>query len=68
MSEFETVLRRQVADGLTTLDKARQAGLDYEAHLHGARIRDLLDVAARHGIDTGGWVNPAVLESATLAT
>ncbi|PXY17001.1 hypothetical protein [Prauserella muralis] len=66
MSEFEAVLRGQVADGLKTLDQARRAGHDYEVHLHGARIRDLLDMAARHGIDTGEWVDPAVLESATL--
>ncbi|MFI7672068.1 hypothetical protein [Actinophytocola sp. NPDC049390] len=66
MSEFEAVLRSQVADGLKTLDKASQAGHDHEVHVHVARIRDLLDVAARHGIDTSEWVDAAVLESATL--
>lgn len=66
MSEFETALRSQVDDAVQTLDTARQAGHAYEVHLHGARIQDLLDLAAQHGIDPGDWVDPALLESATL--
>lgn len=66
MSEFETVLRSQVEEGLKTLAVAREAGHDYEVHLHGSRIRDLLDLAARHEIDTSDWVDSAVLESAIL--
>lgn len=33
------------------LGRAEQAGLAYEAHLHRARLADLTDIAARHGID-----------------
>ena len=66
MSAFETVLRSQVDEALQTLAAARQAGHDYEVDLHGARIQDLLDLAAKHGIDTGDWLDPAVLESAPL--
>ncbi|GGS54114.1 hypothetical protein [Actinokineospora fastidiosa] len=65
MSEFATVLRDQVDERLKTLVVARRAGLDHEIHLHGARIRDLLDLAARHGVDTGDWVDPAVLDLAS---
>lgn len=66
MSEFERALRDQVDEAVQTLSVARQAGHDYEVHLHGARIRDLLDLAATHGIDTSDWVDQALLESATL--
>ena len=66
MSEFERALRSQVDEATRTLEVARQAGHDYEVHLHGARIRDLLDLAATHGIDTSDWVDPALLESASL--
>jgi hypothetical protein len=39
------------------------AGHAYEAELHRVRLADLLDLAARNGIDTTGWVAPAVAES-----
>lgn len=63
MSEFETELRNKVAEAERTLNVARQAGHEYEVHLHGARIRDLLDLAAHHGIDIDGWVDPVLLEN-----
>ncbi|MEV6237528.1 hypothetical protein [Lentzea sp. NPDC051838] len=66
MSEFEAELRRRVAEAGKTLNQAKDAGHDYEVHLHGARIRDLLDLAARHGIDTTTWIDPALLESSGL--
>lgn len=66
MSEFESELRSKVADAERTLDEARRAGHDYEIHLHGARILDLLDLAAEHGIDTGDWIDPALLENSGL--
>lgn len=66
MSEFTMVLRSQVAEAQRALVTAQEVGHDYEVHLHGARIRDLLDRAAQHGIDTGDWVDPAMLESASL--
>ncbi|NGY64329.1 hypothetical protein G7043_35985 [Lentzea sp. NEAU-D13] len=63
MSEFEAELRNKVAEAERTLHEARQAGHDYEIHLHTARIRDLLDLATRHGIDTTGWIAAALLEN-----
>ncbi|MBW4716783.1 hypothetical protein [Saccharothrix obliqua] len=62
MSEFETVLHDQVSVRLTALDEARRAGLEHEIHLHSARIKDLLDVAARHDIDVTGWVAADALQ------
>lgn len=67
MKAFETILRGQVTDVQQKLAAAQQAGLEYESHLHGARIEDLLDLGARHGIDTNGWVDPALLDSVSLA-
>jgi len=66
MSEFEAVLRSKVTEAEETLNQAREAGHDYEIHLHGARIRDLLDRAARSGIDTHDWIDPALLENSGL--
>lgn len=66
MSEFETALRSQVDNAQQALETARHAGHDYEVHLHAARIRDLLDLAAQHGIDTTDWVDAVMLESASL--
>ena len=63
MSEFEAELRNKVAEAEQTLQEARQAGHDYEIHLHTARIRDLLDLATRHGIDTTGWIAPELPEN-----
>lgn len=66
MSEFETELRNKVDEADRILREARRAGHDYEIHLHGARIRDLLDMAAEHGIDTTAWIDPALLEKSGL--
>ena len=66
MSEFEAELRNKVTEARDTLRVARQAGHDYEIHLHSARIRDLLDRAAQHGIDTHVWIDPALLENSGL--
>ncbi|GGU15883.1 hypothetical protein [Lentzea flava] len=63
MSEFETELGRKIAEAGEMLKQAREAGHDHEVHLHSARIRDLLDVAAQHGIDTTHWISPALLEN-----
>lgn len=63
---FKSTLRTKIAEAERTLGEAQQAGHDYEVHLHGARIRDLLDMAERHGIDTDGWVSPAILEPSGL--
>ena len=66
MNEFEAELRSKVAEAEETLKQAREAGHDYEIHLHGARIRDLLDLAARNGIDTTAWIDSAMLEKSGL--
>ncbi|WP_436498366.1 hypothetical protein [Actinokineospora sp. HUAS TT18] len=66
MGEFETALRAQVAQAVDRLGLARTARHDYEAHLHAARVRDLLDVAARHDIDTTGWADAGLLADADL--
>ncbi|WP_086825048.1 hypothetical protein [Allokutzneria sp. NRRL B-24872] len=66
MSEFSATVRDQIAERLTALSAARAAGHDYEVHLHGARVRDLLDLAVRNDVDVTGWVDPAVLDAATL--
>lgn len=63
MNEFESVLRDQVGEAGRTLTAARQAGHEYEVHLHASRIRDLLDLAEQHGIDTHDWIDTAQLES-----
>ncbi|MBP2328802.1 hypothetical protein JOF56_009187 [Kibdelosporangium banguiense] len=66
MKEFTAVLHSQVDDAKQAMTAARQARHDYEVHLHGARIRDLLDVPAEHGIDTGDWVDRTMLDDAML--
>ena len=49
-------LRAQIETAQRGLVLAEQAGLPYEAHLQRARVQDLLEMAARHGIDATGWV------------
>ena len=49
-------LRAQIETAQRGLVLAEQADLPYEAHLHRARVHDLLEMAARHGIDATGWV------------
>jgi hypothetical protein len=36
---------------------ADEAGLPYEVYLHTARLQDLMDIAARLGIDVATWVD-----------
>jgi hypothetical protein len=50
-------LRVQIETAQRGLVLAEQADLPYEAHLHRARVQDLLEIAARHGIDATGWVS-----------
>lgn len=66
LNEFTTVLRSQVDEAQQAMAVARRVGHDYEVHLHGARICDLLDMAARHGIDASDWVDRAALDDARL--
>ncbi|MBB6375870.1 hypothetical protein BKA01_003092 [Pseudonocardia eucalypti] len=60
MSEFRTVLRGQVEHAQAAVQSAWRFGNDERARLYGARVAELLEVAARHGVDTAGWVEPAV--------
>jgi hypothetical protein len=50
-------LRTQIDTVQRNLVLACEAGLPYEAHLHRARLQDLIEIAARHGIDTRTWVD-----------
>lgn len=63
MNEFEAAPHDKVAETGRTLGEAHQAGHDYEVHLHSGRIRDLLDLTARHGIDTSDRIDATRLES-----
>ena len=36
-------------------------GYSYESSLH--RLEDLIDIAARHGVDATPWVDPAILRA-----
>lgn len=58
-------LRTQIETVQYNLVRAREAGLLYEAHLHHSRLQDLIDIAARHNIDTSTWVDRAVIEPIT---
>lgn len=64
MSEFVTVLRGRIQGTHVKLAAARAAEHDYESYQHLARIKDLLDMAERHGIDTTAWIDPAELATA----
>lgn len=61
MSQFRTVLRDRVDAVQEAIVDARRAGDDYAASLYHARLADLLDVAARTGVDTTGWVDSALV-------
>lgn len=67
MSEFVEVLRTQVDQARQELDRARQFGDTNQIHRYGARLLDLLDRAASHGIDTAGWVPADLVSVATAA-
>ena len=53
-------LHTQIVTCQHSLALAQQAGLSYEAHLHRARLEDLMDMAARHGIDVSAWIDPSM--------
>lgn len=65
MSVFVTTLRGRVERVEEAIVEAWQAGHDYEAELHGARLADLFDLAARNGVDVTDWVGSAVRDFAT---
>ncbi len=49
-------LRTQIKTAQRHLVLASEAGLPYEVYLHRARLEDLMDMAARRGIDVATWV------------
>jgi len=60
MSEFRTQLRGRVEEAQTAVRTAWRAGNEDEADRYAARLAELLELAGRHGVDTAGWVDPAV--------
>ena len=60
MSEFRTQLRGQVEQAQASVRTAWHTGNDEDAVRYAARLAELLELAARHGVDTSGWVDPAV--------
>ncbi len=56
-------LRAQMEMTQHNLVLAERAGLPYEAYLHRARLEDLMEMAARHGIDVTAWVDRSLLPS-----
>jgi hypothetical protein len=60
-------LHTQIVTCQHNLALAQQAGLPYEVHLHRARLEDLMDMAARHGIDVSAWIDRSLLPRPTVA-
>ncbi|MGH3780820.1 MAG: hypothetical protein ACRDRO_09395 [Pseudonocardiaceae bacterium] len=59
-------LRTQIKTVQRNLVLAGEAGLPYEVYLHHARLEDLLDMAARRGIDVATWVDGSWLPFALV--
>lgn len=62
-SEFVAELRRGIDAAQRAVSVAEQAGHPHEAHLHRARLQDLLEVAGRHGVDTSSWLDPGIRQA-----
>jgi hypothetical protein len=56
-------LQVQITATQERLAAAIEADQQYEAARHRARLKDLVDVAARHGIDVHAWVDQTLLHS-----
>jgi hypothetical protein len=67
VSAFVTTLRTQVDLALHGLAAARRTGDDDQVHRHGARLLDLLERAAAHGVDTSDWAPPDLVSLASTA-
>lgn len=61
-----TELRTQIVTTQCNLARAEQAGESHEVYLHQARLRDLIDIAARHDIDVTAWIDPFLVDPTTL--
>lgn len=58
-----TELRSQIQAVQRSLIFAEQSDEPREAYLHRGLLQDLMDIAARHGIDVTDWVDRALLAS-----
>jgi hypothetical protein len=54
-------LHGQITATQERLAAAIEADQQYEAARHRARLKDLIDMGARHGIDVRAWVDDALL-------
>jgi hypothetical protein len=64
VSAFVATLRTQVDLAQRALAGARDVN---EVHRHSARLLDLLERAAAHGVDTADWVPADVVAAASAA-
>jgi hypothetical protein len=67
LSTFVATLHTQVDQAQQALAHARQASDDGQVHRYGARLLDLLDRAAAHGVNTTDWVPRDLLSLASSA-
>ncbi len=56
-----TTLQGEIEQAQRAFVAAHLAGQPEQAQAHRARLRDLLEVAARTGVDAVAWVDPLVL-------
>lgn len=61
MSAFVATLQGGVEQAQRALLAAHLAGQAEQAQTHRARLKDLLEVAERTGVDAEAWVDPLVL-------
>lgn len=64
---FVTTLRTQVDQAGQALARASRSSDDTQVHRYGARLLDLLDRAAAHGVNTADWVPLDLLSVASTA-
>ena len=60
VSEFASELRRGIGEAQDASVAAMAAGHPYRAYLHRVRLAELLELAARHDVETAALVQPAV--------
>lgn len=63
MNVFTETLRNRIERVQEAIVDARDADDAYSAEIHTARLTDLLDLAARNGVDTTTWVDPSLLDA-----
>ena len=61
VSAFLTTLRGGIEQAQRAFLAAHQAGQPEQAQTHRARLKDLLELAERTGVDAEAWVDPLVL-------